>query len=108
MNRSLPDIPRLTILDMYILSSCVFNCLVIVWHSVSHVYLTNGYPPAPEKDTAFTLDKWFLGIFAVLFVVMNMLFAVKLWYAYAKIKKLRDEELKYLEKNKEFFFSLTH
>lgn len=105
MNRSLPDVSRLTILDKYIITSMIYNCLIIVWHSVSHIYLTNGYPPAKEMDVGLALDNWFCGFFGAVFLLYNFVFLLKLLYAYEKRRNLYKREAKFIEKYKSVYIN---
>ena len=105
MNRSLPDVSRLTILDKYMITSIIYTCLMITWHAVSHIYLTNGYPPAEEIDVGLALDNWFCGLFGAVFIMFNFVFLLKLLYAYEKRRLLYKSEAKFVEKYKSVYIN---
>lgn len=108
MNRSLPDTSSVTILDKYTITSIVFNCCVMVWHAIGHVYVTNGYPPTPEKDIGKTLDTSFLLIFSGSYVIIQLVFGYILLQAYSVVRNLYKREAEYTENYKDVFTSNTY
>lgn len=98
MNRLCPDVSKLTLLDKYSIVGIIYTCFVITWHALAHSFLTNGYPPAPIIEPGQTIDRWFCGLFAMVWLIIQIVFLAKAIRAYSEVRDLYHKEDEYIAK----------
>ena len=104
VNRSLPPV-GITSLDAYQISSVVFICLEGIWHSLV------GAPHLIPRGTSINVDPWIHIIFSILFILMQLVFVIWLYYANDKVRKIKLKEKLYFNDHKDYFsvpLSHTH
>lgn len=89
LNNKLPSVSNFTSLDKYQISSISFVCLLIVWHSVVGSFW--------DREHGEKLDKYMLSFFAMLFIGMQIILCSWLYLAYGKKRRIKHEEMKFLE-----------
>lgn len=97
VNRSLPPVSYLTSLDAYQISSVVFICCEGIWHSII------GAPHLVPRGTGINVDPWIHIVFTILFVLMQFVFVVWLYYAYDKVRKIKLKEKLYFHDHRDYF-----
>ncbi len=95
LNNKLPSVSIFTSLDKYQVSSISFVCLLILWHSlVGSLW---------DREYGQFLDHCSFIVFAVIFILMQCVFGVWLYCAYAKKRNIKREEAMFLLMYKERF-----
>ena len=89
INRSLPTVSYLTSLDKYSSVSIFYLFLICVWHAIVGSFW--------ELEIAIKLDRIMLGIFCLIFVLIQFIYAVWMYYARAKVRELEKEEKLFIE-----------
>ena len=95
--RSLPAVSYLTSLDAYQIASSFFICLIATWHAIV------GAPHLLDPDVALNADSWMLMVFGIIYACMQIFWAVWLFYAYDKVRKISAAEKDYFAKHKDHF-----
>lgn len=92
INRSLPSISYLTLLDAYQILSIFFICLNSAWHALDSSFFHK-----------YQLDNAMLSIFFTLFLIQHLVFLIWIYKINEKKRELFREERNYFAKHKEHF-----
>ncbi len=92
LNRAMPAISYLTILDSYQILSITFICLIAIWHSIDSSLLY-----------IYKLDKYMLSFFSILFLFKHLFFIGWIYIVNKKKRELAKKEHDYFSKHKDHF-----
>ncbi|CAF0942644.1 unnamed protein product [Brachionus calyciflorus] len=94
-NRTLPTVSYLTSLDKYQITSIIYLVLCCVWHSTIASI-------AVEMPTKIIIDKIVVGIFATIFITIQIVFSIRIFSAFRGLKQLKLKEERFIRQVPEY------
>jgi hypothetical protein len=86
----------MTSLDRYQIIQIVFLAMCCVWHST----ISSIMKDPNDYDRKVVVDRTALGAFALVFLLIQVVFTIMVWRSYLEIKKLQKRERAYLRSKK--------
>ncbi len=92
INRSLPSISYLTLLDAYQIANIAFICSSSIWHALDSQFFLE-----------YKLDFYMFSVFLSIFIFKHVIFFIWIYTVNKKKRELEREEAHYFAINKKYF-----